>query len=150
MNKFFRAPNESEGGPQMDAGQNHCIFTVPRATARLATYLQGGRPQGATIPYNYAVILFCERPRSRRGQDGICSPSWGVPWGQKRLPKKVLKTQGAHQSSHKTESLHICSVPWPHRRGQKSEKKVVIKLTTFLAEAVFKVQVDRWLGPLHF
>ena len=46
-----------------------------RATARIAAFLEGGRPHGARINCKYAVDLFRGRARGRRSEDGTFSPS---------------------------------------------------------------------------
>ena len=91
----------------MDAGQIDCIFRVPRAAARLTSYLQVGSPPGATPFFKYAAILFCERPRTRRIQDGAFSASWRLRWFPKWLPKVVLKNRVGRQYGRQLESLHF-------------------------------------------
>ena len=134
----------------MAAGQNPYIFSGPCATARSIDLFQGRRPRGGTIPNKNAGILFRESSAEGRNEDGTLSLSWGIPWGQPRPPKEVLKIRGGHQNSRQFEALHFYSVPWPHRRGQKSIKNVVVKLTTLLKKSVFKIQVDRRLESLRF
>ena len=56
--KFFGASRSPEGAPQMAASPIDCIFTMPRATARLTAYLQCGRAQGDIIHCKHAVVLF--------------------------------------------------------------------------------------------
>ena len=75
----------------MDAIPNDCILTVPRATARIAAFLQVGRAQGAIIHCKYAVVLFGGRARDRRSEDGAFSPSWRLLWCTRRPQAKVSK-----------------------------------------------------------
>ena len=77
-------------------------------------------------------------------------PFQRVPWVLARARGKVLQIRGGHQDGHQLEYLHFYGVPWPHPRGQTSSKKVVVKLTTFFKQSVFKVEVDRRLESLHF
>ena len=114
-------------------------FLMVFSKARIPSFLQGRRPRGGIIPGKNAGILFGDSTAEGRREDGAISPFVGVPWGPPRPPKEVLKIRGGHQSSRELESLHFNGVPWPHRRGQKSSKKVVVKLTTFLKKAVFKI-----------
>ena len=72
-----------------------------------------------------------------------------APWVLARAPEKVSLIRCGHQDGHQLESLHFYGVPWPHRRRQKSFKKVVVKLTTFFKKAVCKIQIDRRLESLH-
>ena len=104
-----------------------CFF----ATSRIAAYLQCKRPRTLIIPCKNEGILFRESTAEGRRKDGAFSPFVGVPWGPPRPPKEVLKIRGGHQNSRELESLHSYGVPWPHRRGQKSFKKDVVKLTHF-------------------
>ena len=150
MKSCFRLRGSPEGGPSMAAGQNHSIFTVCRATARIAAFLRGRRPRGHRIHCKYEDVLFCDSSAEGRSEDGAFSPSWGVPWGPPRPPKQFEQIRGGHQDGHQLESLHFYGVPWPRRRGQKSSKKDVVKLTTFSKKAFCKIHVDRRLESLHF
>ena len=109
--KFFGASRSPEGVPQMTASPIDCIFTMPRATARLIAFLQGGRAQGAIIHCKNAVDLFCGRPRARRSQYGTFSPPWRLLGCPKRPQEKVLKIRGGHQDGRQLDSLHFYSVP---------------------------------------
>ena len=80
----------------MAAGPNHSIFTGSRATARVASFLQGRRPRGGIIPNKNEGILFRDTSAERRSEDGTFSLSWGVPWGPPRPPNAVLKIRGGH------------------------------------------------------
>ena len=90
---------------------NHCIFTVSRATARIAAYLQCRRARGHIIHCKNAVILCRVTSADRRSEHGAFSPSWGLLWCPQRPQEKVLKIRGPHQSSRQLESLHFYSVP---------------------------------------
>ena len=74
----------------MGAIANHCIFTVSRATARIAAYLQCGRARGHIIHCKYAVIVRRVTLADRRGELGTFSPSWGLLWCPQRPQEKVL------------------------------------------------------------
>ena len=115
LKKFFEASSSPEGAPYMAASPIDCICTMPRATARLTAFLQGGRAQGAIIYCKNAVDLFCGRPRARRSQDRTFSPPWRLLGCPKRPTKKALKTRGGHQDGRKLDSLHFYRVPWPRR-----------------------------------
>ena len=150
MKKLFSASRSPEGGPKMAAGQNRPSFTMPNATARLPAYLQSTQALLLIIHCKNAVDLSCGR---RRRFPRIPQPvfqSRGALGCAPRHQTEVLQIRGGHQSSRQLESLHFYGVPWPHRRGQKSSQKVVVKLTTFFKKAVFKIQVDRRLESLHF
>ena len=123
----------------MAAGPNHSIFTGSRATARIASFLQGRRPRGGTIPCENEGILFRESTAEGRREDGAFSPSWGVPWGPRRPPKEVLKIRGGHQSSRQLESLHFYGAPWPHQEGRKVPQKNFM-LTTFSQKGRFRIR----------
>ena len=115
LKKCFEASRSPEGATLMAASPIDCIFTMPRATARLTAFLQGGRAQGAIIHCKNAVDLFCGRARARRSQDGFCSPPWRLLGCPKRPQEKVLKIRGGHQDGRKLDSLHFYRVPWPPR-----------------------------------
>ena len=118
-------------------GQNRCIFTVSQALL-------------LRIPCKYADDLSCGR-RSRYPR--IARPvfhSRGLLGCSQGPLENVLQIRGGHEDGHQLESLHFYGVPWPHRRGLKSSKKVVVKLTAFFLKAVCKIQIDRRLESLHF
>ena len=87
-----------------------------RATARIAAFLEGGRAQGARIHCKYAVVLFCDRARGRRNEDGTFSPSWVVLWcpqGTKKVIEEISEIQKVvkwrmHRKP-RPRSLHIYS-----------------------------------------
>ena len=116
----------------MNASPIDCIFTVSRATARTTAYLRCRRARGHRFHCKYAVVLFGGRARARRSVHGTFSASWRLLGCSQGPQEKVLKIRGGHQDGHQLESLHFYGVPWPHPRGQKGFKKVVVKLTTFL------------------
>ena len=118
-------------------GQIDCIFTVHAGT------------------FAHNPLQKCSRSVLRTAKafpkDSAASfPFQRAPWVLARAPGKVLQIRGRHQDGHQLESLHFYGVPWPHRRGQKSSKKVVVKLTTFFKKAVFKIEFNRRLESLHF
>ena len=91
------------------------------------------------------------------GGEGVTQGSrdqFSIPegcWGARKGPlENVLQIRGGHEDGHQLESLHFYGVPWPHRRGLNSFKKVVLKLSTFFKKAVCKIQIDRRLESLHF
>ena len=61
-----------------------------RATARIVAFLDGGKAQGAITHCKSAVVLFCDRARGRRSEDGTFSPSWVVLWCPQG-PQKVVE-----------------------------------------------------------
>ena len=134
----------------MAAGPDRCSFTGPNATARLPAYLQSTQALLLIIHCKNAVDLSCAR---RRRFPRIPQPVFhsrellGCSPGPQ---EKVLQIRGGHQDGHQLESLHFYGAPWPHRRGEKSFKKVVVELTTFFKKAVWKIHVDRRLESLHF
>ena len=104
--KCFEVSRSTEGVTLMAAMsciKNHCIFIVPRATARIAAFLRGGRAQGAIIHGKYAIDLFCGRARGRRSEDGTFSLSWRVLWCPQGPQEKVLKIRGGHQDAHQLD-----------------------------------------------
>ena len=146
---FFGASRSPEGAPQMAASPIDCIFTMPRATARLTAFLQGGRAQGAIIHCKNAVDLLCERARTRRSQDGIF-PLPGGSWGARSAPQKSFENQrGPPRWPQARLTAFLQGAVTPSRRIKKFQKKV-FKLDTFLKKAVSKFEVDRRLQSLHF
>ena len=118
----------------MAAGQNHCLFIRPNATARIAAYLQSTQARLLRIPCKNADDLSCAR-RSRYPR--IAQPvfhSRGLLGCSQGPLDKVLQIRGGHQDGHQLESLHFYGVPWRHRRELKSSKKVVVQLTTFFID----------------
>ena len=109
----------------MAAGQNHCIFSGPRATARLTAYLQDGRPRGGIIPCKYAGILFRESSAEERSDDGAEKREKREERREKMatssIPcistvsrghlKEVMKIRWGHRNSRKLESLHFYGAP---------------------------------------
>ena len=111
-------------------GQNRCIFAVSQALL-------------PRILCKYADDLSCGR---RRRLPRIAPPvflSRGLLGCSQGPLENVLQIRGGHQDGHQLESLHFYGVPWPHRRGLKSFNKVIVMLTQFFTQAVFKIQVDR-------
>ena len=111
LKKRFEASRSPEGATLMAASPNDCIFTVPRATARLTAYLQCGRAQGAIIHCKNAVDLFAGRARDRRSQYRTFSPPSRLLGCPKRPQENVLKIRGGHQDGRQLYSLHFYRVP---------------------------------------
>ena len=143
LKNCFLASRSPEGAPQRAASPIDCIFTMPRATARLTAFLQGGRAQGAIIPCKNAVDLFCGRPRARRSQDGTFSPPWRLLGCPKRPQEKVWKFQGGHQDGRKLDSLHFYRVPWPPRVRAKRAPQKGFKLRSFFEKLFRSFEVAR-------
>ena len=71
----------------MAASPNDCIFTVPRATARLIAYLQCGRARGDIIHFKNAIDCF----EDERGIEGAKTELFHLPGGSsgaRKGPKK--------------------------------------------------------------
>ena len=115
----------------MAASPIDCIFTMPRATARLTAFLQGGRAQGAIIHCKSAVDLFCGRPRARRSQDGTFSPPWRLLGCPKRPQEKFCKSEGATKMA--ASSIHcIFTGSRDHLDEGRKILKTVFNVRTFL------------------
>ena len=117
--------------------QNRCIFIVHAGTSA-----QNPLQKCRRSVWRTAKLL----PKDRAAS----FPFQRAPWVLASAPRKSLQIRGGHEDGHQLESLHFYGVPWPHRRGLKSSKKVVVKLPTFFKKAVCKIQIDRRLESLHF
>ena len=133
----------------MAAGQIARMFTGPHATARIAAYLECTRHFCSESVAKMQTICLADGaplPKDAAAQHEVQR----APWVLARAPGKVLEIRGGHPDGHQLEPPHFYGVPWPHRRGLKSYKKVVVKLTTFFSKkAVCEIQIDRRLESLH-
>ena len=91
---------------------------------------------------------------AERGLEGAKTELFPLPggsWGARSGPRKKFgKSEGATKMAASSIDCIFTRSRGHLDEGQKSFKKTVFKLDTFLKKAVSKIEVDRRLESLHF